>query len=111
LHDCEELHNDLRRRADKHLALSGLLGVVDGVKRIVEDGSLDYKTRIRQHSEHIRLTRCDNIPMVAVVLAVSVRRDRLAFRSLEHGECLLQMPVEEVLPAQYRRGEAYQDVA
>lgn len=33
----------------------------------------------------------------------------LAFRGPEHGECLLQRHVEEVLPAQYRRGDAYQD--
>lgn len=37
LHDAEELDDDLGRRADEHLSLSGLLGVVDGVERIVED--------------------------------------------------------------------------
>lgn len=42
LHDREELDNDLGRRTDQDLALAALLGVVDGVKGIVEDGSLDH---------------------------------------------------------------------
>ena len=42
LHDREELDNDLGGRTDQDLALAGLLGVVDGVKRIVEDGGLDH---------------------------------------------------------------------
>lgn len=42
LHDSEELDDDLGGRPDEDLALSGLLGVVDGVERIVEDGSLDH---------------------------------------------------------------------
>lgn len=42
LHNLQELDNDLRARANEHLALAGLLGVVDGVQRIVEDGSLDH---------------------------------------------------------------------
>ena len=37
LHDAEELDDDLGRRSDQDLSLSGLLGVVDGVERIVED--------------------------------------------------------------------------
>ena len=37
LHDREELDDDLGGRVDQDLALSGLLGVVDGVERIVED--------------------------------------------------------------------------
>jgi len=37
LHNAEELHDDLRGRADQDLALSGLLSVVDGIERIVED--------------------------------------------------------------------------
>jgi len=37
LHNAEELDDNLRRRTDQDLSLSGLLGVVDGVKRIVED--------------------------------------------------------------------------
>ena len=40
LHDLQELDNDLRARADQDLALAGLLGVVDGVERIVQDGGL-----------------------------------------------------------------------
>ncbi|KAI6772351.1 hypothetical protein HG530_003309 [Fusarium avenaceum] len=42
LHDSEELDDDLGRRSDQDLALASLLGVVDGVKRIVEDGSADH---------------------------------------------------------------------
>lgn len=42
LHDGQELDDDLRGRADQNLALARLLGVVDGVKRIVEDGGLDH---------------------------------------------------------------------
>lgn len=42
LHDLEELDDDLGAWADEDLALSSLLGVVDGIKRIVEDGSLDH---------------------------------------------------------------------
>lgn len=42
LHDSEELDDDLGRRPDQDLALASLLGVVDGIERIVEDGSLDH---------------------------------------------------------------------
>jgi hypothetical protein len=42
LHDGQELDNDLGGRADHDLALAGLLGVVDGVERIVENGGLDH---------------------------------------------------------------------
>ena len=42
LHDLQELNNHLAARADEHLALAALLGVVDGVERIVEDGCLDH---------------------------------------------------------------------
>ena len=38
----EELDDDLGRRSDEHLSLAGLLGVVDGVEAIVENGSLDH---------------------------------------------------------------------
>jgi len=37
LHDTEELDDDLGGRTDQNLSLSGLLGVVDGIERIVED--------------------------------------------------------------------------
>lgn len=42
LHDGQELDDDLGRRPDEDLALAGLLGVVHGVERIVEDGGLDH---------------------------------------------------------------------
>jgi hypothetical protein len=37
LHDTEELDNDLRAGSDEDLSLSGLLSVVDGIERIVQD--------------------------------------------------------------------------
>ena len=42
LHHLQELHNDLRARANHDLALACLLGVVDRLERIVEDGCLDH---------------------------------------------------------------------
>jgi hypothetical protein len=42
LHDSQELDNDLGGRADQDLALASLLGVVDRLEAIVEDGSLDH---------------------------------------------------------------------
>jgi hypothetical protein len=35
LHNAEELDNDLRGWSDQDLSLSRLLGVVDGIERIV----------------------------------------------------------------------------
>jgi hypothetical protein len=42
LHDGEELDDDLGGRADQDLALAGLLGVVDSIEAVVEDGCLDH---------------------------------------------------------------------
>jgi len=42
LHNGQKLDNDLGARPDQDLALARLLGVVDGVERIVEDGCLDH---------------------------------------------------------------------
>jgi hypothetical protein len=42
LHDLEELDDDLGAGADQDLALAGLLGVVDVVEGIVENGSADH---------------------------------------------------------------------
>jgi hypothetical protein len=42
LHDLEELDDDLGAGSDQDLALAGLLGVVDAVEGIVEDGSADH---------------------------------------------------------------------
>jgi hypothetical protein len=42
LHDGQELDDDLGGRADQDLALAGLLGVVDSIEAIVENGSLDH---------------------------------------------------------------------
>lgn len=42
LHDVQELDDDLGGRTDEDLALAGLLGIVDGVQAIIEDGGLDH---------------------------------------------------------------------
>lgn len=42
LHDLEELDNDLGAGSDQDLALAGLLGIVDAVKSVVENGSADH---------------------------------------------------------------------
>ena len=42
LHHLQELDDDLGARADHDLALASLLGVVDGLERIVEDGCFDH---------------------------------------------------------------------
>lgn len=42
LHDLQELDDDLGRRSDQDLALAGLLGVVDVLKSIVENGGADH---------------------------------------------------------------------
>jgi hypothetical protein len=40
LHDTKEFDNNLGARSDQDLTLAGLLGVVDGIERIVQDGGL-----------------------------------------------------------------------
>lgn len=47
LHDAQELDDDLRARSNEHLALAALLGVVDGIERIVEDTGLDHLNDLR----------------------------------------------------------------
>ena len=47
LHDTEELDDDLGGWSNKNLSLSGLLGVVDGIERIVEDGGLNHFVGLR----------------------------------------------------------------
>lgn len=42
LHHLQEFDDDLAARADEDLALATLLGVVDGIERIVEDGGLNH---------------------------------------------------------------------
>jgi len=50
LHDAEELDDDLGRWANEDLTLAGLLGVVDGVQRIVENGGLGHFGGVRRFS-------------------------------------------------------------
>lgn len=47
LHDAEELDDDLGGWSDQDLSLSGFLGVVDGIERIVEDGGLNHLVGLR----------------------------------------------------------------
>lgn len=42
LHDLKELDDDLGAGSDHDLTLAGLLGVVDAVEGIVENGSADH---------------------------------------------------------------------
>ena len=66
LHDLQELHNHLRARADEDLALAGLLGVVDGVERIVEDGCLDHgcgNLRFSRRGRGVRYLHCSGISL------------------------------------------------
>lgn len=47
LHDAQELNDDLRAGSDEHLALAALLGVIDGIERIVEDAGFDHLDYLR----------------------------------------------------------------
>jgi len=42
LHNAQEFDDDLRAWSDQDLSLPGLLGVVDGIERIVEDTCFDH---------------------------------------------------------------------
>lgn len=42
LHDLEELDNDLGRRTDQDLTLAHLLGVVDALESIIQNGGVDH---------------------------------------------------------------------
>ena len=42
LHDLEELDDDLGAGSDQDLTLSSLLGVVDALKSIVQNGGADH---------------------------------------------------------------------
>lgn len=42
LHDAQELDDDLGAGADEDLTLASLLGVVDALESIIEDGGLDH---------------------------------------------------------------------
>lgn len=42
LHDGQEFDDDLRGRSDHDLTLASLLGIVDGIEAVVENGSLDH---------------------------------------------------------------------
>lgn len=56
LHHTEELDNDLGARSDENLALSSLLGVIDGIERIIENGSSNHFGGLR-FSDRLREMR------------------------------------------------------
>lgn len=45
LHNLQELDDDLRGRSDQHLALAGLLSVVDGVQSVSQNGGSSHSKR------------------------------------------------------------------
>lgn len=55
LHDLQELDDDLGAGPDQDLALAGLLGVVDAVERIVEDGGADHLGGVLRFSSRGKL--------------------------------------------------------
>lgn len=82
LHDLQELDDDLGARADEHLALAGLLGVVHRLQGIVENGGLDHLGGVVWVDEILKAR--------ALRLEVSVDRGITwsAFRShMERKEC------------------------
>lgn len=42
LHDAEEFNDDLGARSDHALSLACLLGIVDSLEGIIENGGLDH---------------------------------------------------------------------
>jgi hypothetical protein len=76
LHDVQETDDDLGGRTDQDLALASLLGVVDGVKRIVKNGSLHLDVWVMRRFSS------------GVAASGICSRDVLAFKSLpERKEC------------------------
>jgi len=58
LHNAEELDDDLGAWSDQDLSLSGLLGIVDGIERIVEDGGLNPFCRMEILKSSDWILRC-----------------------------------------------------
>jgi hypothetical protein len=95
LHDLQELDNDLGRGPDHDLALAGLLGVVDAVEGIVQDGGADH------------FGGCGVVEMEILkssrgyeVSASVPKRVTLAFRGSVSVESALVDSLTRVLPAQ-----------
>lgn len=57
LHDREELDNDLGARADQNLTLALLLGVVDSVEAVIEDGRTSHLGDIEESLKKIEECR------------------------------------------------------
>lgn len=69
LHDAEELDDDLRARSDQDLSLAGLLGIVDGVEGIVENGSLNHFGGIFRWRFSNRFSRGNEVSARSFMLA------------------------------------------
>lgn len=78
LHDAQELDDDLGAGSDQNLALAGLLGVVDALESVIEDGCFDHVGGVWFVRFSSRVIRG---------LEVSVVKCVLVFRSLEQKEC------------------------
>lgn len=83
LHNTEELDDDLGAGSDHALSLACLLGVVDRLERIVENGSLDHvggigwirKGRFGRRIESRRFSsRCDEDLGCLRVICVSLQK-------------------------------------
>ena len=94
LHDLQELDDDLGRGADQDLALAGLLGVVDAVEGIVQDGGADHFGGCGM--EILKSSRGNEVS------ASVPKRVTLAFRGSVSAESALGDESTRVLPAHCR---------
>lgn len=96
LHDLQELDDNLGAWADQNLALAGLLGVVDGIERIVEDGGLDH------FGGWLRFSNGEFVRYEVSAYAKTM----LAFRSHERKECPSVQRPRGFFSSSAARGEA-----
>lgn len=61
LHELEELHDDFGGRAEHHLALALLLGVVDTLQSIAQDAGSDHLVREERESEEVAISSEDDL--------------------------------------------------
>jgi len=90
LHDLEELDNDLGGGPDHNLALAALLGIVERVEGIVEDGSADHLGGI----VWVEILKSGKKRGICQYRAVSLPEARGAWRVPS------MMKIKRVLPAQ-----------
>lgn len=95
LHDLQELDDDLGGGADQDLALAGLLGVVDAVQSIVQDGGADHFGGVVERGEILKSLRRNEVSASEDEIA-----PMLAFRGSMSVESALIDGRKRVLPAQ-----------